>query len=76
MISQLGSKESPVLLVGSGNGIRKNPALQKLFEERFHAKLQIPLYQEEASYGAALYAMTCSGLVRDLSEAQRLIQYQ
>ena len=76
MISQLSSKESPVLLVGSGNGIRKNPALQKLFEERFHAKLQIPLYQEEASYGAALYAMTCSGLVRDLSQAQSLIQYQ
>ena len=70
------SERGILQLVGSGNGIRKNPYLQKRFAQTFGAPLQIPAHQEEASYGAALYAMTCSGVVQSLSEAQKLIQYQ
>ncbi len=41
-------------LVGSGNGLRRNPLMQKLAEEMFGLKMEIPKYQEEAAYGAAL----------------------
>lgn len=41
-------------LVGSGNGFRKNPLMQKLAEEIFGLKAEIPEYQEEAACGAAM----------------------
>lgn len=62
-------------LVGSGNGIRKNPLMQELAEECFGMKLEIPLYQEEAAYGAALYALVASGLEPDLAQVQKKIKY-
>lgn len=43
-------------LVGSGNGIRKNPLLRELAEEVFGMKLELPKYREEAAVGAALRA--------------------
>ena len=43
-------------LVGSGNGIRKNKALQHYLEKTFNMPLEIPKNTEEASYGAALFA--------------------
>ena len=46
----------PKFLIGSGNAIRMNPALRKLFEEAFNMPMQIPAHQEEAAYGAALFA--------------------
>lgn len=44
-------------LVGSGNGIRKNAVMQKLAEELFGMKMEIPAYEEEAACGAALCAL-------------------
>lgn len=41
-------------LMGSGNGIRKNPTLQKVFSDLFGAELALAPYQEEAACGAAL----------------------
>ncbi len=63
-------------LVGSGNGLRKNPALQKIFAEAFGMPLMIPLYKEEAAYGAALSAVTACGKYDSLELAQKLIKYQ
>lgn len=40
-------------LVGSGNGIRRNPLMQKLAEEIFGLPMEIPSCQEEAACGAA-----------------------
>ena len=40
-------------LVGSGNGIRKNPAMSGVLERKFGAKLTVPAYPEEAAYGAS-----------------------
>ena len=48
-------------LVGSGNGIRKNKLMQELAEEIFGMPLAVPQYQEEAAYGAALYALAATG---------------
>lgn len=65
----------PLYLVGSGNGLRKNVVLQKLFEKTFQMQLLIPCHMEEASYGAALFAMLCSMPERDPQSIRELIQY-
>ncbi len=62
-------------MVGSGNGLRKNPALQRLLEERFGMKLSIPVHREEAAFGAALTGMTAAGLKENIEQAQALITY-
>jgi len=61
-------------LVASGNGIRKNPALQKVFINMFSATLEIPKHKEEAAYGAALFALAAAGHFESISEAQKLIK--
>lgn len=62
-------------LVGSGNGIRKNKLMQELAEEMYGMKIEIPLYQEEAAYGAALYSLVAAGHEEDFSEVQKKIKY-
>ena len=63
-------------LVGSGNGLRKNPALQKIAQAAFDAPLRIPVHTEEAAYGAALFALVASGYCASAAEAQKLIRFQ
>lgn len=62
-------------LVGSGNGIRRNKHLQRIFEELFNLKLKIPVHQEEASYGVALFSLVASGKYENINEAQKVIRY-
>ena len=62
-------------LVCSGNGMRKNRALRKVTSEMFGCKIRIPLYAEEASYGAALAATVACGKHRNIDEACKLIRY-
>lgn len=62
--------------VGSGNGIRKNPLLQKIASDRFQMKLRIPKYAEEAAYGAVLFSLLASGERETLEDVQRLIRYE
>lgn len=62
--------------VCSGNGIRKNPALQRIAAEVFDTKIKIPLYREEAAYGAALTALYSSGEFESIDEARKLIIYK
>lgn len=65
----------PQYLVGSGNGIRQNRYLQKIFENIYNLPMQIPVHHEEASYGVALFALTAAGIKGSMAEAQKLIQY-
>jgi len=65
----------PGRLVGSGNGLRRNPLMRKMAEEMFGLKLLVPEHQEEAAFGAALCAMTAAGRTKSLSEAQARIRY-
>lgn len=67
---------APEYLIGSGNAIRSNPYLQRIFEKLFGMELQIPCHREEAAYGAAMAAMTAAGCVGSLDEAQKLISYE
>lgn len=62
-------------LVGSGNAIRRNPALRRAFELAFGAPMRIPAHAEEAAYGAALFGMAAAGLAPSLEATQRLIRY-
>lgn len=67
---------APECLIGSGNAIRNNPYLQRIFEKLFGMELQIPCHREEAAYGAAMAALMAAGCVGSLDEAQKLISYE
>lgn len=60
-------------LIASGNGIRKNAALQRIAQRHFGAELKIPAYKEEAACGAALFALISAGYFKNAAEAQKLI---
>jgi len=68
--------EKPTFLIGSGNGIRKNTILQKIFSKKFQMQLQIPVYKEEAAFGSALFALVSIGYFKNFSEAQAMIKYE
>jgi sedoheptulokinase len=63
-------------LIGSGNGIRKNLPLRRIISKKFNMPVEMPLYQEEAAYGAALFALICAGRFSGITEAQKMIRYQ
>jgi sedoheptulokinase len=62
-------------LVGSGNGIRLNPELRKVFETRLGMEMKVPAHREETSCGAALLAGIAAGALPDLAAAGKLIRY-
>lgn len=63
-------------IVCSGNGIRKNKALQRVAAEVFSAEIKIPLYEEEAAYGAVLTSLVAIGRAQSIDDAQKLIMYR
>ena len=63
-------------LVGSGNGLRRNPLMRSLAQTLFGLPLRVPAWQEEAGCGAALVALAAAGCVPDLTRAQELIRYE
>ncbi|MDR0473174.1 MAG: hypothetical protein LBH43_05845 [Treponema sp.] len=72
----LKKEKSWKLVVGAGNGIRKNKPLKRIISQKFGMSLEIPLHQEEAAYGAALFALTCTGYFKTVFQAQQLVRYQ
>lgn len=74
MYEEMGQKRE--YLVGSGNGIRKNSHLKKAAEDIFKVKIKIPLYKEEAAFGAALGALWASGEFKDIKEVKSFIKYE
>ena len=73
MYTQMGVEKSGV--IGSGNGVRKNEALVRMFEEKFGAKMKMPQHLEEAAVGAALFSLVASGKCKTAQEAQKMIKY-
>lgn len=63
-------------IVGSGNGIRKNPVLQRIVSEMFGCKVKIPYYEEEAAFGAALSSLVACGECKSIQEACSKIRYR
>jgi len=70
------NNDSIVHFVGSGNGLRKNIYLQNILKSMFQMDLKIPDHQEEAAYGAALFALVGCGYFQSIEEAQEIICYQ
>lgn len=68
LYEQMGVRKSGI--VGSGNGIRKNRVLVKIFEEKFGAKMKIPKHLEEAAVGAAMFGMIACGKFKNAKEVQ------
>ncbi|MPN35011.1 hypothetical protein SDC9_182505 [bioreactor metagenome] len=68
--------ERPKQLIGSGNGLRKNKELQKIFEKMFSMQLKIPVHREEAAFGSALFALTSCGICKSIQDAQKMIKYK
>ena len=62
-------------LVGSGNGLRRNPLARRVAEAVFGLRLRIPVHREEAAFGAALCALAACGRAGSLEEAQKRIHY-
>ena len=62
-------------IVCSGNGVRRNPALQRVISSAFDSAIKIPRYEEEAAYGAALAASVACGINADIDSARSKIKY-
>jgi ribulose kinase len=62
-------------LIGSGNGIRRNPLLADLLGSAFELPLVYPLHTEEAAHGAAMLATVAAGELT-LGEATARIGYE
>ncbi len=63
-------------LVCSGNGIRKNAALRRIVSEMFGCEIIIPLFEEEASFGASLAASVACGFSENIDKACEMIKYR
>lgn len=63
-------------IVGSGNGIRKNPALQRIVCKMFESEMKIPYYEEEAAFGAALSSLVACGECESIQAACSKIRYR
>ena len=50
-------RNNKTILVGSGNGIKKNPLLCKAFENQFGCCLHLSQVQEESAFGACICAI-------------------
>ncbi len=61
--------------VASGNCVRKTALLREILEQDFKMKIFVPENREEASLGAALFALVASGEFTSLKEARRLVKY-
>lgn len=62
------------ILVGSGNGIRKNRDLVRIAEDMFAMQLKIPKHTEEAAYGACLIGLAAIGY-DEVHNIKKLIKY-
>lgn len=63
-------------IVGSGNGIRKNSALQRIVSGMFECGMKIPYYEEEAAFGAALSSLVACGECENIQQASSKIRYR
>jgi sedoheptulokinase len=71
-----GPAANPLRVIGSGNAMRRNPALRRAVARRFGRPVKLPRLEEEAALGAALCAAVGAGFYPDYQSAGRLIRYR
>lgn len=72
MYREMGVKKQS--MVGSGNALRKNPALMRIAVEKFGNSLKIPAHTEEAAVGAALFGAVSAKII-SVENVRELIKY-
>jgi sedoheptulokinase len=63
------------ILVGSGNGIRRNALLRSITSRMFGKPLYVPVHEEEAALGAAIHGAVAAGVYRSYRDARGVIRY-
>lgn len=61
-------RERKTILVGSGNGIKRNPLLCQILGERFKCHLQVSACREEAALGACICGMVGNGYINNFTD--------
>ena len=61
-------RERKTILVGSGNGIKRNPLLCQILEERFKCHLQVSACREEAALGACICGLVGNGYINNFTD--------
>ena len=61
-------RERKTILVGSGNGIKRNPLICQILEERFKCHLQVSACREEAALGACICGMVGNGYINNFTD--------
>lgn len=61
-------RERKTILVGSGNGIKRNPLLCQILEERFKCHLQVSACREEAALGTCICGMVGNGYINNFTD--------
>ena len=61
-------RERKTIVVGSGNGIKRNPLLCQILEERFKCHLQVSACREEAALGACICGMVGNGYINNFTD--------
>lgn len=71
LYQKIGVKKS--LLIGSGNGVRKNNHFIKIVKKVFDSNFLLSSYTEEASVGASIFALISAGFYANLESAQKAL---
>ncbi|ASS66423.2 MULTISPECIES: FGGY family carbohydrate kinase [unclassified Paenibacillus] len=70
-----GLRAGIVRIAGTGNGIRRNPAMRRLLAARTGLTLRMSAAEEESAAGAALHAAVICGLYRNHEQAMLAAGY-
>ena len=71
-----GHARTPEVVVGSGNGVRKNRLLADIIAETFGLPLVVPEHEEAAALGAALAAGVGEGAIASFAEASQFVRHR
>lgn len=63
-------------IIASGNAVRKNKVFPHIITEVFNMPVNIPVYSEEASVGAALFSAVSAGLLKNPAVMGKFIKYR
>ena len=63
-------------VVATGGAVRKNRYLRGVIERVFQCKVSVPVCNEAAAYGSAMFACVSSGTAGSLDEVALNIKYE
>lgn len=76
LLKRMPGNETARVLTASGNAVRKNKALRKALARVFDMPVHIPVHNEEAAVGAAIFGAAAAGLSDMNTLRSRIIRYE